>query len=150
MRIIWIQCRMSLCYLFFIILCACQSMTNKARLLSFSIPGFCCLVLLDFGKWILWWILLALIVLLNLVGQFVMIALTFPQNGCHQPSPFTGNVTLDWIHRQKLKWFWNLKNKFLKNHTNVDFFFRYTVAWMYKSSTRVNTIFLKTIWLEVM
>ena len=74
------------------------------------------------GKWILWWILLALIVLLNLVGQFVMIALTFPQNGCHQPSPFTGNVTLDWIHRQKLKWFWNLKNKFLKNHTNVDSF----------------------------
>ena len=75
-------------------------MTNKARLLSFSIPGFCCLVLLDFGKWILWWILLALIVLLNLVGQFVMIAQTFPQNGYHQPSPFTGNIPLNWIHRQ--------------------------------------------------
>ena len=49
-------------------------------------------------RWIfLHWFLSALIVLLNLVGQFAMMSLPFPQNGCLTHYPFTGKSPIVWF-----------------------------------------------------
>ena len=52
-------------------------------------------------RWIfLHWFLSALIVLLNLVGQFAMMSLPFPQNGCLTHYPFTGKSPIVWLENK--------------------------------------------------
>ena len=52
-------------------------------------------------RWIfLHWFLSALIVLLNLVGQFAMMSLPFPQNGCLTHYPFTGKSRIVWLENK--------------------------------------------------